>query len=301
MSAGRAALGAVALLAVVAGCGDAPAPPREIAYTVVRDGGSSGEIWAMDADGRRAVELTAEGGSPAWSPDGTRVAFVSASEISVMDADGSGVTRLTHDDEPDAAPAWSPDGTRLAFAHGAGAPQIVVIDAKGGNRAEVTRPRRAVADGEPAWSPDGRLIAFTRVTVTADGKLESTLMTVAPDGGGERVVTLDAAEPAWSPDGRRIAYASRAERSLRACFGSCTPGGEIYVVLADGTEPVRLTTSAATDRSPAWAPDGRNIAFVSDRSDRAAEEYEIWVVGADGTGLRRLTTNDVWDLDPTWH
>jgi len=278
---------------VVAGCGGTD-PPREIAYTVVHNGSSPGEVWAMDADGGRPVKLAA-GGSPAWSPDGTRIAFERNGEIYLMKADGSGVTRLTHDDVPDAAPAWSPDGTKLAFAHG---PQIVFVDADGRNGRQVTDPGEHVADGEPAWSPDGRLIAFTRVTNTADGKLESAIHTVATDGTAERFLVIDAAEPAWSPDGRRIAYSSRAERSLRACSGSCTPGGELYVLPSGGGEPVRLTTSAATDRSPAWSPDGRSIAFGSDRSGPGSE---IWVVGADGTRLRRLTTNEVSDLEPAWH
>jgi len=126
------------------------------------------------------------------------------------------------------------------------------------------------------------------------------IYTIAPTGGGERLLIEDAAEPAWSPDGSRILFTSTRDRYGETCFHECSPSGEIYVARADGTDPQRLTTSQADDRSPTWAPDARHIAFVSDRSNRANHDNEIYVIGVDGGEVRRVTTNAVWDLEPDW-
>jgi len=124
--------------------------------------------------------------------------------------------------------------------------------------------------------------------------------TVAASGGGERPLIEDAAEARWSPDGSRIVFTSYRDRNGETCFHECSTSGEIYVARADGPDLRRLATSEADDQSPTWSPDGRRIAFVSDRSNRVDHENEIWVVEVDGDGLRRLTTNDVWDFEPAW-
>jgi Tol biopolymer transport system component len=326
-----AAAGFVSALALT-GCGGAEdrvgaEPAEAIAFTVNRDGNQ--EIWVMDADGGNRAQLTRTGepgvdasgrAQPAWSPDGTRIAYSSSGEardedqdeleIYVMNADGGETQRLTNDHVLDATPAWSPDGTKIAFAHLSGVGKqngdgvIVVMDPDGSGRVELTRHTEApdeVFDSHPAWSPDGRLIAFTRVTYAPSGpEPQVAVYTVDPSGGGERLLVEDAGEARWSPDGSAIAFTSFRDQNGKTCFEECSPSGEIYVARADGTELTRLTTSEADDHSPTWSPDGRWIAFVSDRSNRNEHENEIWMVDADGGGLRRITTNDVWDLEPAW-
>jgi Tol biopolymer transport system component len=297
-----------------------------IAFTVNRSGFS--EIWVMDSDGGTRIQLTessrpevdASGStSPAWSPDGKLIAFASSGEateedqrddeIYVMRSDGSERRRLTKDNVHDGAPAWSPDGQRIAFGHtpGLGTDDadgvIAVMNADGSARAEITRhpeTPQPIFDSTPAWSPDGSLIAFTRATFTPDGAPHAAIYTIDPAGDGERLLIDDGGDPAWSPDGSMIAFTSVRDRNGETCFHDCSPSGEIYVARADGTEVRRLTTSQADDQSPTWAPDGRRIAFVSDRSNREDHENEIYIMAVDGSGLRRLTTNDVWDLDPAW-
>jgi len=128
----------------------------------------------------------------------------------------------------------------------------------------------------------------------------SAIYTIRPDGAGERLLVAEAAEPAWSPDGEWIAFTSARDEHGATCFHECYPSGELYLARADGSGIRRLTHNEADDRSPAWSPDGSEIAFVSDRSGRRTHENEIWVIGRDGSGLRRLTANSVWDLDPAW-
>jgi Tol biopolymer transport system component len=297
-----------------------------IVFTVNRSG--FGEIWVMDPDGGDPARLTDAGSSgidasgstsPAWSPDGGEIAFASSGdavvenhgdvEIYVMDATGDARRRLTNDDVYDATPAWSADGRRLVFAHlpGLGTEDadgvIVVMDADGTGRVDLTHHSRApgiVLDADPAWSPDGRLIAFTRATFASDGEPHVAIYAITPDGGGERLLVDDAYEPAWSPDGRRIAFTSIRDQNGKTCFEECSPNGEIYTAEADGTDLRRLTESPADDRSPTWSPDGRHIAFTSDRSSPAEHENEIYVIDSAGGDLRRVTANDVWDLEPDW-
>ena len=131
-----------------------------------------------------------------WSPDGRRIAFVRKvrtrpsgpdygnREIYVMNADGSGSRRLTHNAAYDAEPAWSPDRRRIAFKSSRdGNSEIYVMNADGSGKRNLTRnPAR---DGSPSWSPDGRRIAFVS---NRDGRLEAHVMNA--DGSGQRSLTL---------------------------------------------------------------------------------------------------------------
>jgi Tol biopolymer transport system component len=146
----------------------------QIAYTSFTNGNNY-DIYTMYADGSIETNLTSQPNvkypngsdySPAWSPDGTKIAFVSNrdssyGQIYTMNADGTGVTRLTHNELTWAEdPAWSPDGTEIAFTRGppSGKEEIYTMDADGANLTQLTNNQ--VYDGEPAWSPDGTKIAF---------------------------------------------------------------------------------------------------------------------------------------------
>ena len=120
----------------------------------------AGTIFAMDPDGSDRTLLNDSGrfAWPAWSPDGSKIAFAGTtssifdSEVFVMDADGSDQTRLTSNPASDGDPAWSPDGGRIAFTSGRdGNNEIYVMDADGSDQTRLTDD--GVPTGDPAWSP----------------------------------------------------------------------------------------------------------------------------------------------------
>jgi TolB protein len=320
-------LGLLLIASVGAGCGSqsSSSPSQAFVFTVNDNGW--GEIWLMNENGRGRLQVTAarpEGTeaagntNPAWSPDGTRIAYVgtgdaviedpTTEEIYVMDGDGEHVDQLTDNNVPDLSPDWSPDGKHIVFSRarglGAETPQasLYVMDAEGSNQHELYRAKASASELlllTPEWSPDGSQIAFTQVSYPA-GIPKASVYVIKSDGTGAREIARDAAEPAWSPDGKRIAFASGRDKNGQTCFESCQPSGEIYVSAADGANPRRLTNEKAEDASPSWSPDGKRIAFVSDMSDRDNHENEIYVVDTDGGTARRITKNAVWDLEPDW-
>ena len=165
---------------------------------------------------------------PAWSPDGTRIAFTSDRdggidnfEIYVMDADGGDQTRITNNDAWDGIPAWSPDGTRIAFTSDRdGNLEIYVMDADGSNQTRITN--NDALDWDPAWSPDGTRIAFTSERDGNDETFNDEVYVMDADGSNQTRITNNDAldwDPAWSPDGTRIAFTSERDGNY-----------EIYVI-----------------------------------------------------------------------
>jgi TolB protein len=124
------------------------------------------------------------------------------------------------------------------------------------------------------------------------------------DGGNRRRLTGNEAfdgSPSWSPDGRRIAF------TRTGGLGTDRARGGIFVMDADGQNELQVSRTPRRSfdvqpewSRPAWSPDGRWIAFVSDRSDRDEHENEIYVMETNGDQVRRLTENEVWDLEPAW-
>jgi Tol biopolymer transport system component len=246
--------------------------------------------------------------SLAWSPDRRKLVFAAhlsrgaapcdsycGKEIFVINADGSGLRRLTRNTVPDWEPAWSPDGQKIAWSRseGTGA-DVFVMNADGSDQQNLTpKPghRR-----EPSWSPDGRAILFTAVPpgqphtppTPSAGPYRDDVYVMNADGSGQRKLThtREAGEfgPAWSPDGQQIAFTRHAGTS-----------GEVRIVVmnADGSAKHAVTPKLAHTGdgwitvTAAWSPDGRRIAF--DYHDA------IYVVNADGSGLRRLTQNATFD------
>ena len=276
----------------------AASPSSKIAFTSQPRGGPqprSDGLYVVNADGsgKRRLTPTAWIATPAWSPDGRKIAFVGhgLGNVYVMNADGSGQRRLMRNA---AAPSWSPDGRKIAFLGPGGLYpggrdwEIYVMNADGSGERRLTRI--AALDGGTAWSPDGRKIAFV---AERDGNFEVDV--VSADGSGQQRLTRNGARnfaPAWSPDGQMIAF----ERRLgRRHYGNprCSKCGrasifEVYVMNADGSGQRRLTQRGA---QPLWSPDGRRIAFVSERDGNA----EVYVMNADGSGQRNLTRSRLGD------
>jgi tol-pal system beta propeller repeat protein TolB len=198
----------------------------------------------MTAAGSDVVRLTNSPGNdydPVWSPDGSRIAFVSErddnSEIYVMNADGSGLVRLTTSKGQDADPSWSPDGGKIAFrSERDGVSEIYVMNADGSNVVRLTNNDNY--DGEPEWSPDGAKIAFTRES-SCDYyyyyDCYRGLFVMNVDGTGVVQLTSDSYDttPSWSPDGRWIAFVSYIAECECSGIAAITPdGGDRRNILA---------------------------------------------------------------------
>jgi hypothetical protein len=262
---------ALALVLVAAGRLARAAGPGRIAverggqvYTLAFDGsdpqpvGSGTEpVWSVDGklayvrsgsiivDGR----AVARGAHPAFSPDGSRLAWIGSGEVWAAAPDGTAAHALTAGAGPKTAAAWSPDGSRLAYL---GLGGLAVIPAAGG-APRVLAPAQGVVP--PAWFPDG-----TRLAYADDGLLYA----VAADGGG-RVELLGArwetrvtAPPRISPDGRTVVFSTRRG---------------VYAVRADGADLRRLTLLPGAE--PVFAPGAATIVF--------SRGGGLWQMNASGT------------------
>ena len=292
----------------------------QIAFSSDRD--RNDEIYVMDDDGKNQRNLTNHPDTdyaPSWLPDGTRIVFMSDRdghvpkggvlpnfEIYVMDADGGNQQNLTNDPSHDISPAWSPDGKRIAFTsyrdghddaiHGRPTAEIYVMDADGGNPQHLTNDLND--DRHPSWSPDGKRIVFSS---ERDGHFigdfeitSSEIYLMDADGGNQQRLTENRKNdwsPSWSPDGKRIAFSSDRKGDF--------VNYEIYLMDADGGNLQRLTENRVYDWSPSWSPDGKRIAFSSGK-EGDFKNYEIYVMDADRGNQQKLTNHPRNDGSPAW-
>jgi len=267
-------------------------PPPGILFVSDRDGDD--EVYVMKSDGSEEIPLTVNtwlDGSPAWSCDGSRIAYTVAGpggeeDIITMKSDTSGKTSLTlNPTVRDTNPAWSPDDSRMAFvSYRDGNAEIYVTKMDGSEPVNLTN--NPADDWDPIWSPDGSMIAFTS---DRDGNPEIYVMN-SRDGKNLRRLTENETideQPAWWQDATsdRIAFVSYRDGNA-----------EIYRMDSDGSHPVNLTDNLAEDKHPTWSPDGSQIAFTSNRDG----DREIFVMGADGSSPTNLTDNLVDDWAPHW-
>jgi TolB protein len=243
--------------------------------------GTSDNIWVMQPDGSGLTPITSAPSrewDPAWSPDGTKIAFVLDEDIWTMSGDGSGMVNRTNDPAGDGAPTWSPDGTKIAFVStrsGDFGSKIYVMNADGTDVTRITN--ELTPDSQPAWSPDGR-IAFVRhehvYTMDADGS-DITQVTGT---------TTSDYDPTWSPNGARIAYV-RSNSSPEN-----TPG--VHTVDADGSNDVDLSLALTEAHDPAFSPDGSKLVV--------SRNGHVWTMNTDGSGATQLTTVAGTNGDPDW-
>ena len=266
--------------------GDKGVFSTRIAY--VTKAGQRYNLWVADADGENAQSALASSEpiiSPAWSPNGAQLAYVSfESRKPVVYAHevASGKRRLLANFRgSNSAPAWSPDGRTLAVTLSRdGGSQLYMIDTTG------SEPRRlaqsASIDTEPAFSPDGRTLYF----VSDRGGSPQIYRMPAGGGNAERVTFTGSynISPAVSPDGRWLAYISRVNGAFK-----------LHVMELAGGASVAITDSAA-DESPSFAPNSRLITYATQSQGRET----LMTTTLDGKIKARLAGQSGDIREPDW-
>lgn len=228
--------------------------------------------------------------APAWSPDGTRIAFEASRNglwsIQLLAVESGAVEGLTDATTNARYPAWSPDGRRIVFVcDRRGEPDLCVLDVS-------TRALEQVIEGPgeelwPAWSPDGEEIAFTRQTGPA---IDLAIVNLATRGSGTSALTVpDARWPRWSPDGQHVAFFSRRD----------TEGldDDIYTLHRRSGEVSRLTESSGHDFCPAWSPAGDRLVIASVDAESGRS---LRIIDREGRELARLGRGHHRVSEPTW-
>jgi Tol biopolymer transport system component len=257
------------------------------------DGYDHYRLFVANADGSHLRRLTSGARNdtyPAWSPDGTKIAFArddpgspGSSNIWVIDANGNGAKQLTHDKGAlDFAESWSPDGKTIVYSGPNRA--IWAMNPDGSNQHVLIPPAKGHTNYLPSFSRDGVSIVFVQLTPVRNAATLGAIMIAKADGSGVRRITSNAfrfseAEPRFSPDGSRLAYTWETDKQAL----------ELHVMGANGTGDLK---TGLTGADAAWSPTGDAIAcfcWIPNKTSWGLQVYD--------TTAHKLTQVKAFDLD----
>jgi len=268
-----------------------------------RGGSKFKEIYVMDWDGANVDKITNHKSvalSPAWSPDGSKVAytaFVQRAKSKTRNADlfiyelTSGKRWLASFRQGiNSGANFSTKGDELYLTISqSGSPDIYKMSVDGTLVSRITNGPRGAMNVEPAISPDAKKIAFS-----SDRSGNPMIYVMDADGTSPRRITFAGkynATPSWSPDGKRLAFAGWSDDHF-----------DIFTVNADGTEMLRITSAKkkngkwSQNETPVFSPDGRQLMYTSNRTGA----YQIYISNLDGSEERRITNDDANYFSPKW-
>ncbi len=252
----------------------APRRSPQIAFESFQDGDS--DIYLLDAATGIPHKLTrhpSDDFAPTWSPDGRWIAFASNRtdnyEVYVMDANGGHVQNLTRHASDDFTPAWSPDGSQIAF----------ISRRQGNSEIYIMEVMNILANPACTALPDMFFVNENQPCAPPIRRLTDS--------------SVDEAAPAWSPDGRSIAFVQAGDRDSEIVAMRVNCGDPMQGCPGDRNN---LSDDPARDTDPSWSPDGRYIAFASNRGGA----WNIYRMRADGSQVHRLTQDAGTYVFPSW-
>jgi Tol biopolymer transport system component len=248
--------------------------------------GGEDDLFVISANGKDQRQLThtpEDEGNLAWTTNGKEILFSvfkdGMSRLFAIEPNGKNQRELAR--APGRAPTLSPEGKRLVYMAGSWTATRLTVSLLDGTNARQITDDSSIAWNNH-WSPDGKRIAFTS---RENPKSELAVFVMNADGSGRRQVTHIPAEeggaqwPVWSPNGRLLAVQVNSRTTKNSAH--------IWIVDAATGDAHKIAAHSAAyvDETPSWFPDGKRIAFQSNRTGR----MEVWVMNADGSGARQLT------------
>lgn len=271
--------------------GERGAFTTSVAYVTAAGQGNARRysLWIADADGHGAQSMMRSREpilSPAWSPDGTRIAYASLEDsghqvVFVQEVASGRRDKISARKGLNGAPAWSPDGQSLAVSLSKdGNAEVYVIDLASKKLKRLTR--HWAIDTEPTWMPDGKSIVFT-----SDRGGRPQLYQVPSKGGRAKRLTFEGkynAKPAVSQDGKKLAMVHRIDGNYRVAVMDLESGN------------LRVLTDGTLDESPSFAPNGSMVIYATSSGNRGI----LKAVSVDGGIHQRLTVPEGDVREPAW-